>query len=326
MELWKKLAVGGGAALGAFGVFTYFSSPAKAAAPTASKTDAGKAGYDAGCKQGTADGKTGVESLNPTDVTTNPALAAAAKASGDAVTFLSEYDKGYQTCFASTAPKKPTPSGSTTAKVTMDCAVMTTWPADVQSLWTEFQAHKSDPATSAYAISGKATTLYGKFLSLGCSGNAKTVQNVIQHWIDTGGTVTGGPDCKVMSTWPAATAAAYKLYLADPRGYVDSTGGADLVAALNAIGCSGTAAAVQHTIDLEMAAGNIHTGALEKSKGCVSVGWMAHVGVKGRKAPKRLYKGVRVGQTMARDHGAIALPSKGGSKPKPTQEIIYASY
>ena len=252
-DLVWKIGLGAGAALAAY--FLFWPKTAKAA--TGSPTDAAKAGDDYGCKQGTADGKAGVETLNPMDPTNDPALAQAAKASGDVVSFTAAASKAYDRCYAAAVPvAKPPPAGH---DVKLDCAVQTTWPAATSAAWNEYQAHKNDGASSAYAKSGKASTLYGLFLKIGCAGNAATVQSTIQAWIDAGGIVTGGPDCKDMSTWPKEVSDAYALYLKDPRGFVDINAftGPALVKALAALGCPGTAAAVQHTFDLEMAAGNV---------------------------------------------------------------------
>lgn len=255
MHTWVKAAIAAGTAAAAFGIFSYFSGSAKAAPSSA---DAAKKGSADGCAAGTADGKAGTENLNATDPSTNATLAKAAKASGDSVAYLAAYAKDYDSCFAA-ASKKPAPPGTPATHVATDCKVYSTWPAAVQSAWNEYEAHKGDGATSAYATSGKASALYGQFVKLGCSGNAATVQATIQSWIDAGGTVTGGPDCKDLSTWPKALADTYKLYTSDPRAFVDGgpNNGPALVKALAAIGCPGTAATVQHTYDLELAAGNI---------------------------------------------------------------------
>lgn len=256
-DLVWKFGLAAGAALGAY--FLFWPKSAKAATPTGSATDAAKAGDAYGCKLGTADGKTGVETLNPIDPTTDPALAKAAKDSGDVVSFTAAASKAYDRCYAAAAPvAKPPPAGH---DVKLDCTVQTTWPAAVSTAWNDYQAHKNDGATSAYAKSGKASLLYGQFLKIGCAGNAAVVQKTIQSWIDAGGIVTGGPDCKDMSTWPKEVADAYALYLKDPRAFVDINAftGPALVKALAALGCPGTAAAVQHTYDLEFAAGNVPT-------------------------------------------------------------------
>ena len=144
--------------------------------------------------------------------------------------------------------------GSTTSTTKVDCAKSSTWPSDVQSMWTEYQAHKGDPATSAYATSGKPQKLYSRFLAIGCGSNATTVQKTIQKWVDAGAPLSGGVDCKDSSTWPADLKSRYDDYSANPCDWVAVgliTGAApQLVSDLAKQGCTGASLAVQHTIDL----------------------------------------------------------------------------
>ena len=324
MELIYKVGIGIAAAGVTYGLFSLFSSESNAATQAALSAAAAKKGQADGCAQGTSDGKANLTILNPDDPSSNPTLAAAAKASGDPVTYLAEYGKAYDSCFAAAAPAAAAAAPTATkAKVAMDCSVMSTWPSDVQTLWNEYQIHKGDAAGSDYASSGHASTLYSRFVTLGCSGNAATVQATIQAWINAGGVVTGGPSCSDDSTWPPAIANAYKLYLADPYGFVAGGGGPSLVDSLASIGCGGTAAAVQHTIDLgpaptapDSSEGDTDTGAI----GTMLTKVGAVMGMRGRRMPRRLHKATSVGSAPGR---RLGWPSR---KVSTKNEIIYASY
>lgn len=152
------------------------------------------------------------------------------------------------------ALRKVGTGGGAAPKTKVDCAKSSTWPSDVQSMWTEYQAHKADGATSAYATSGKASKLYARFIAIGCGSNATTVQKTIQAWMDATGSMPGGVDCKDSSTWPSSLKSRYDDYQSNPCDWVAAgilTGAAPkLVADLAAQGCTGASLAVQHTIDL----------------------------------------------------------------------------
>lgn len=143
--------------------------------------------------------------------------------------------------------------GGTAPATKIDCAKSSTWPADVQSMWTEYQAHKGDPSSSAYATSGKAQKLRDRFTAIGCFSNAATVNKTISSWgFGAGTTPKPGIDCEDPSTWPASIAGPYNDYLASPCDWVAAglaSGAADrLQTDLSSIGCASKAAAVQITI------------------------------------------------------------------------------
>jgi hypothetical protein len=107
MDAAAKFLIGGGAVAGL--AWLLWPKTAHAAA-----LDPATAGKNDGCTQGTADGKAGLVLLNATDAASNDVLAAKAKASGDPTTYVREYAKAYDSCYAAAAPP-PAPSAGPAA-------------------------------------------------------------------------------------------------------------------------------------------------------------------------------------------------------------------
>jgi hypothetical protein len=75
---------------------------------------AAELGAKDGCAKGTADGKAGSLLLEPTNTDDDPALAKAAKDSGDPLAYFSAYGKSYDECGKKALPAPATPTTPTT--------------------------------------------------------------------------------------------------------------------------------------------------------------------------------------------------------------------